>query len=253
MVCSNSFIQKHADLPWSVFVKKPNLEELSKKLVELDGIQVSGIGMGSLGEIGSWSKVDKFEAGRHIQVEIIDKDLFQSDIKDPELKENITRIDRIARNFPSDYREVEVSEVSQNVLNNISSRLEGLIEQKYSDSFGDTICKAKSVARRMWMPTNNDVLKFQISVNCLLPNDVVESIDDAVESVGERKTFKTIHRNGINSIVTPDESMYLRKIVFYDEDLGGPFFVFSVRDKKNLKEENFVEKIKVMENHLSKI
>ena len=252
-MCSKSFIQKHADRPWSVFVKKPDLEELGNKLIDLDGINVSGIGMGSIGETGAWSKIDKFEVGRHIGIEIIDRDLFQSDIKNPELKQNIDRIKRISKNFPSDYRGVEVSAVSQQVLGNISSKIEAIIEQKYSESIGDAICRSTSDARRMWMPTNNDELKFQISVKCLLPDEVIENIDYSVERVGDRKTFKTIHRNGINSIVTPDASMYLRRIVFHDEELGGPFFVFGVRDKKSLRDPNFVEKIKVIENHLSKI
>lgn len=251
-MCSKSFIQKHTDLPWSVFVKKPNLESLSEKLVDLDGIKVSGIGMGSLSEVGAWSKIEKFEVGRHIGVEIIDRDLFKSDIDDPKLRENINRIKRISENFPSDYRDVDVSSVSQQVLGNISKRLEVLVEQKYSESIGDTICKATYDVRRMWMPTNNDVLKFQISIGCLLPNEVVDDIDYAVERVGERKTFKTVHRSGINSIVTPDDSMYLRRIVFHDEDLGNSFFVFGVKDKKSLRDPKFVEKIKVMENHLAK-
>lgn len=249
--CSNSFIQKYADMPWSVFVHRNNLRGLKEKIIDLDGLEISKVGMGGLNEVGAWSKIKRFDIGKHVDVNITDNDLFNSDIDDEGLKRKINRAKRISKNFFADYPIINVGKVAETEISEIQKALERKIEDKYSEKFGNTICSSTSEARRMWMPTKNDVLQFQITVKCLLPNDVIDKVNESIDEIGNRETFQTVHRDGIESILTPDKQMFLRKIALHDNDLGGPFAVFGMRNEKGLKEKTFVDKLKGMESALS--
>lgn len=252
--CSKSFVQKFPDRPWTVMVKKDSLLDIKEKLLDTGNINVSGISMGGIEDEGAWSKIKTYNTGRYANIYIFDEDLMKSNVKDSSLIKSIKRMGRLARNASSDKETIDISEMARKELDNISINIERTIEDAYSKGFkDDVICKATPDVKRIWTPRNNDMLQFQVSVTCMLPREVTDDLKDDVESVGQRSTFKTSHRSGINSILTPDESLFLRKIVVHDRDLGGPFLAFGVRDRKIMRDKSFIDNINMLEEHLSKI
>ena len=251
--CSESYVQKFPDKPWTVLMKMKGMEPFREKLLNTNGIGISGIGIGSIDESGAWSKIDKFTLGNRVYLYILDEDLKKSRIKDPSLKRSVERTKRLSEMPFVEDSGLDMIQIAKKELENIASNVEVLIEESYSKNIGNTMCKADSDVQRVWTPSNNDMMNFSITVECALPKKFMKDLKDTVESIGRRQTFKTVHRNGINSILTPNEDMFLRKILIHDKKMEGPFLSFGVRDRRSMSSEDFVPNIKVLEKQLSKM
>jgi hypothetical protein len=247
--CSESYLQKFPDKPWTVLVKREGgLSEIRDRLLDID-VEVSGIGMGRLEREGAWSKIERFSVDRGVEIHIFDEEL-EASIGNEELALRAERMGRLAK-APAHEGGINVQDLAGRELGAISDLLEREVETSYTKSLGNTICAAEPEARRVWSPgEGTDVLQYKVVTKCLLPPDMGEKIREEVESVGDRETFKTVHRSGIDSIVTPDRRLFLRKVVFHDRNLGGPFLAFGVRDRKFLTSDAFMEELRALEGYL---
>ncbi len=250
--CSDSYIHKSPNRPFSLFVKNNALDNIKKRLTDIDDLKISGISIGDLKESGAWSKIKTFDIGRYVDISIISDDLFLSDFRDQKTKDRIKRIKRLINNYYANYEGINVNDIIEKELSKLTDNIERKIEKTYSDQLGESICYANHEVKKFWIPTKNDVIKFKINIRCVIPKEITDKIEESINSIGERESIVTNQRYGINSIFTPDKDMYLRKIVIYDKDIDGPYMLFGIKDKSTLLKNNIIDRINAMENFFKK-
>jgi hypothetical protein len=251
--CSDSFVQKRPDKPWTLLVRSGGpLEELRGVLLDV-GLGVSGAGLGEMEKQSGWSKMERFEVGRQADVHLFDEQMIPEEIEDDGVARLARRVRRLAKNLNSEAGGKKAFEIAQRELEHIAEGVERELEEAYTESLGgEVLCAARADSRRIWDPERGgDLLQYKVEASCLLPEESVRAAREEVEAAGERRSFKTVHKNGINSIVTPDERLFLRKVVLHDRGLGGPFLAFGVRDRNLLTSEVFMDELRALEGHLA--